>query len=221
MGRLPHSTAVDRATPASWDGSDPLPGDPLAVAATWLAEAFATRAQPNPHAVALATIEPDGRPSARMVLCQGIDRASGELVFYTDRSSHKGRALAADPRAAMVFYFSERSRQVRVEGAVRPTADTDGDTYFAGRPRESQIGAWASEQSHAVASRDELHARREAARNRFEADGVVARPARWGGYALRAERVELWIAGPARIHDRAHYERARGDDAWHGTRLQP
>jgi len=208
-----------------WLAEDPLPSDPFAILQRWLDEAFAAREQPNPHAIAVATVDADGRPSVRMVLCKAIDVSRGEIVFYTDRSSRKGAALAADPRAAAVFHFAPQNRQVRIEGAVTPTSDADSDAYFASRPSDSQIGAWASDQSQPLAARKELVARVAAQTRRFGAtpgdapDPNIPRPQKWGGYALRADAIELWVSRPARIHDRAVW--TRSERGWKPTRLQP
>jgi pyridoxamine 5'-phosphate oxidase len=218
---------------ASWDGSDPLPADPVAVIARWLDEAFAAGAQANPHAAALATVEPDGGPGVRMVLCKAIDVARGSLTFYTHRSSRKGRALAAHPRAALCFYFGPQNRQVRVAGPVELASDADSDAYFATRPVDARVGAWASRQSEPIDSREELHRRARETAARFglapgwelgrEGDVAIPRPRDWGGYLVLAESVELWISGPARIHDRALFRRRLEPTprAWSAERLQP
>ena len=129
---------MSEALPDAWLCADPLPGDPFPIVEQWQQEAFAAALQPNPHAMALCTVDGDGSPSARMVLCKQIDVEAGAIVFYTDRSSHKGVALAANPRAAAVFYWGPQSRQVRVTGSVELTSDADSDAYFASRPADSQ-----------------------------------------------------------------------------------
>ena len=191
----------------------------MPVLAGWLDEAFAGGEQPNPHAMALAIVEPDGRPSARMVLCKGIDVENRAIVFFTDRESRKGRALAASPQAALLFYWSARSRQARIEGPVRPTSAAEDDAYFANRPRDSQIAATASLQSQPIASRESLHAQVQAVSRRLADVDPLPRPARWGGYSVEAQVVELWISGPDRVHDRALFRRV--NDAWQVERLQP
>ena len=215
---------LPRETTPAWDGSDPLPDEPLAVAAKWLEEAFAAGLQPNPHAIALATLEPGGDPEVRMVLCQTIDVARGALTFYTHRDSAKGRALAARPRAALCFFFGPQNRQVRVAGCVARASDADSDAYFASRPRDAQLGAWASRQSEPIASRAELLRRLREVEERFGA-AAVPRPPRWGGYVVQAEAVELWISGPARLHDRGRWTRELPDPRrpgpWRSERLQP
>jgi pyridoxamine 5'-phosphate oxidase len=211
------------AGPAGWQGDDPLPGDPLPILASWLAEAFAAGLQPNPHAVALASALPDGSPAVRMVLCKEIDAARGRLTFYTHRESPKGRALAARPRAALCFYFGPQGRQARVSGPTRLADDADSDAYFASRPRVAQLGAWASRQSEPIASRAELERRVSEVAARFGAH--VPRPPHWGGYVVVAESVELWISGDGRLHDRGRWTRDLSEPSrpgpWRSVRLQP
>ena len=212
--------------------SDPLPAEPLAVAADWLAHAWRERRQPNPNAMVLATATPEGFPSARVVLCKDIAPTPGFIVFYTNYHSRKGQELAANARAAVVMHWDHLHRQVRIEGRIVKAPSADSDAYFASRAMESRLGAWASQQSVPVASRSDLLRAVESATKRFTgADGtlVVPRPAHWGGFRLWAESVELWAEGAARIHDRARWMRTltpRGGDqfdtgAWSATRLQP
>lgn len=219
----------------AWLARDPLPAEPFGALERWLAEAFEEGRQPNPHAVALATVDPDGRPSVRIVLCKALEPASGSLLFYTNLESRKGRALAAHPHAAAVFHFGPQERQARLEGPVTPVAPEEADAYFASRPREAQLGAWASAQSRPVASRDALRARYEEAEARRAAraeTGAVPRPPFWSGYRLHAERVELWVGRPGRLHDRAVWVRTleppredaatpAGAGRWEASRLQP
>jgi len=215
----------------AWLAEDPLPEDPIPILSDWLDEAFAAGLQANPHAVALATIDPDGRPSVRMVLCNHIDVARGAFVMYTNRESRKGRALAANPQAAIVFYWGPHSRSARVEGAVELTPEEDCDAYFATRPVDAQIGAWASAQSEPVQSRAALVARIEEQARRFgvtleERRGIeIPRPPHWGGFTLVADTVELWVSRAARIHDRAQWQRTHSErgkpTAWSVSRLQP
>jgi pyridoxamine 5'-phosphate oxidase len=209
------------ATRDAWLSEDPLPRDPAAIVKRWLDQAFAEGTQENPHAVALATVDPDGTPSVRMVLCSTIDVEAAAFTFYTNRESRKGRALASEPRAAIVFNW--RGRQARIEGLVEATSDEDSDRYFAGRPLEARLGAWSSRQSEPVASRKALLDEVEAIAARFDArdeSAVVPRPEHWGGYTLRAAAIELWVSRRGRIHDRAVWQR---DEAggWRSTRLQP
>jgi len=214
-----------------WLAEEPLPADPVPILKGWLDEAFSSREQANPHAVALATIDPDGRPSVRMVLVNEIDVSLGTFVMYTNRESRKGRAIAANPRASIVFHFGPSGRSARVEGAVTLTPDDACDAYFATRPVDAQLGAWASAQSEPLESRAALIAEIEVQAERFGAslsqrgDTAIPRPSHWGGFTLCADSIELWKSRPARIHDRAEWRRAdpseNGDGAWQVTRLQP
>lgn len=174
----------------------------------------------------LATVAPDGRPSARMVLCRGFDARAGWLVFYTDRESAKSRALDLNPRAALVFHWDAFERQARIEGPVTRAPDADSDAYWKSRPPDARIAAAASEQSRPIASRAAFLAKLEETAKRFGGD--APRPERWGGYRVWAERVELWVGQPARAHDRGLWTRSltRTDAGfsggpWHSTRLQP
>ena len=202
---------------------EPLPADPLPLLESWLADASA--AIRNATAMTLATVDADGRPSARMVICRGFDARAGWLVFYTDRESAKGRDLEARPWAALVFHWDALERQVRVEGPVTPAPDADADAYWRSRPPDARIAAVASEQSRPLASRAVFLERMDDARR---LGGDVPRPVRWGGYRVWAERVELWVGQPARAHDRALWTRtlSRTGDSftsgpWQSTRLQP
>src|SRR5919108_4160139 len=195
---------------------EPLPSDPLPLVADWLADA-AARVR-NSTSMALATVDPDGRPTARMVICRGFDARAGWLVFYTDRDSDKGAALAAHPRAAVIFHWDVVERQIRIEGPVTHAPDTDSDAYWASRPPDARVAASASEQSRPLASRALLLARVTEIASR---GGEVPRPKRWGGYRVWAERVELWVGQPARVHDRARWVRtltAGGDRFARGAR---
>ena len=206
---------------------DPLPTEPMTLLANWLDEAMRRRDQSNPNAMVLATSAND-QPSARVVLCKEIDTATGAIRFFSNYESRKGRELAMNPRAALVFHWDHLHRQVRLEGLVFPADATDSDLYFATRPRDSQIGAHASHQSEPVASLAALREQAEAVRARF-GDGPVPRPAHWGGYVFQAAAVELWVAASGRLHDRARWSRElflSGDarpvaGPWTVTRLQP
>lgn len=203
---------------------EPLPADPLPLVADWLAEA--ARTVRTPTAMTLATVDPDGRPSARMVICRGFDAAQGWLVFYSDRPSRKGRALAAHPRAALVFHWEALERQIRIEGPVTEAPEAQTDAYWRTRPLDARIAAAASDQSWPIASRADLLAKIAAAAARF--GGEPPRPERWVGYRVWAEQVELWVSQPARIHDRALWTRALTQSGggftggpWRATRLEP
>jgi len=203
---------------------DPLPDDPLPLVKSWIDDA--TTAVRNPTAMTLATVDADGSPSARMVICRGFDCNAGWLVFYTDRDSAKGRALATTPRASLVFYWEPLDRQVRIDGPVTIAPAASSDAYWSSRPTDARLAAIASEQTRPIASRAALVARLEDARRRFPSD--PPRPERWVGYRVWAERVELWVSQPARLHDRACWRRSLTRDGdgftggpWRGARLQP
>jgi pyridoxamine 5'-phosphate oxidase len=199
------------------DPSSPeAPGpDPLAVFTAWQREA-SERGARMPDAFALATATRDGRPSVRMVLYKGL--VDGALRFVTSYASRKGEELASNPSAALVFYWPELDRQVRIEGKVERAPERESDEYFAGRDRESQLGAWASAQSQPIATRAELETDLEQARARFEGR-PVERPSHWGVLCLVPSRIELWIARAHRLHDRFAYDRSGG--GWRVTRLAP
>jgi len=206
----------------AWLAEDPLPDEPVPIVERWLSEAFADPAQDSPHAVALATVDPDGRPAVRMVLCNAIDSERGVFTMYTNREGRKGRAIDHEPHASIAFRWP--ARQVRVEGRVERTPDAACDAYFATRPLEARLGAWASRQSEPVASRAAMLAELEVVAERFGArqeSDPVPRPAHWGGFSLVADAVELWVSRRGRIHDRAVWKRAAEGQAWQVTRLQP
>jgi pyridoxamine 5'-phosphate oxidase len=165
----------------------------------------------------LATVGADGRPSARIVLLKGVD--NGGLVFYTNTRSRKGRELAADPRAALDFWWPHIGWQVRFEGDVAPVTAAEADAYFASRARGSQLGAWASDQSAPLASRAELEARLVEVTRRFEGQ-PVPRPPHWSGYRLTPFAVELWRNREDRLHERELFTRA-SDGSWTVTLLNP
>ncbi|HYX26897.1 MAG TPA: pyridoxamine 5'-phosphate oxidase [Thermoanaerobaculia bacterium] len=193
-----------------------LAADPIAQFRVWLDQA--REAHPDDFtAMVLATADPDGRPAARVVLLKGVDERG--FVFYTHYESAKGRELAANPRAALVFYWSALERQVRIEGPVERTTREESEAYFASRPRGSRLGAWASPQSRPLASREELDRRAEEVAERF-ADGDVPRPEDWGGFRVLPEIVELWQGRPSRLHDRLRYVRLPAG-GWRIERLAP
>jgi pyridoxamine 5'-phosphate oxidase len=181
----------------------------------WMSEAITAGAE-EPNAVTLATASPDGTPHARVVLLKGLD-ARG-FTFFTNYESAKGREIAANPRASLVFFWRELARQVRVSGRVAPVSRGDSEAYFATRPRGSQLGAWASAQSARVDSRAALDAALAEVTARFGA-GPVPCPPRWGGYRLAPEIIELWQGRENRLHDRLRY--TRHGLTWTIERLAP
>jgi pyridoxamine 5'-phosphate oxidase len=189
--------------------------DPLAVFESWYGAALASAA-PAADAMTLATATRDGRPSARTVLYKGL--LDGGVCFVTNYTSRKGRELADNPHAALVFYWPSLNRQVRIEGRAEPTPAEWSERYFAARARMSQIGAWASAQSQVIASRDVLQARIAEAEQRF-AGREVERPPHWGGYRLVPDQIEFWLGQDARLHDRFRY--VRSDSGWICERLSP
>ena len=189
--------------------------DPLALFDAWFAEAKAA----EPHdaeAMALATASADGRPSLRMVLMKG--HGPEGVDFYTNFDSRKGGELAANPQAALLFHWKSLRRQVRFEGPVTSLSDAAADAYFATRGRDSQIGAWASDQSRPLASREVFEAHYEEVRQRF-AGNDVPRPPRWGGFRLRPATIEFWQDRPHRLHERRLFTRAAKD--WTESLLYP
>jgi len=191
--------------------------DPLALFRTWLAEAAATEPA-DPEAMAVATVDASGLPNVRMILLKHADERG--LVFYTNIESAKGGELAANPKAALLFYWKSLGRQVRFRGPVEPATAAEADAYFATRHRESRIGACASRQSRPLASRAELEA--EVARlTESLAGGDVPRPDYWRGYRLLPLEIEFWQNGPFRLHDRIVFRRSSAREAWTKTRLYP
>ena len=204
--------------PTSLTGGDFTEADePVRLFAAWFAEA--KRAEPvNPDAMALATVDADGLPNARMVLLKAFD-ASG-FVFYTNTDSAKGNELADTPKAALTFYWKTLQRQVRARGAVEPVSAEEADAYFATRSRMAQIGAWASKQSSALESRLAF----EKAVARFAAKfaiGTVPRPPNWSGYRVMPTEIEFWHERPYRLHDRVAFTRPNLSALWTKTRLYP
>lgn len=190
--------------------------DPLVRFAAWVEEARRAGI-PEFEAVCLATAAPDGSPAARMVLFKGLDDA-GRLTFFSNYESRKGREIDANPRAAMVFWWREFERQIRVEGRVEKLPSAASDRYFASRPRGSQIAVWASDQSREVADRASLEARFSEVTARWQG-GEIPRAPHWGGYGLVPHAVEFWTGFPSRFHDRLRY--CRGAEGWTHQRLMP
>ena len=191
--------------------------DPLALFRDWYAEA--AKSEPNdPDAMALATVGPDGTPSARMVLLKDYDPAG--FVFYTNYESRKGQHLLAHTKAALLFHWKSLRRQVRLEGPVSQTTPDEADAYFATRARGSQIGAWASEQSRPLESRFALE-KRVAEFGAKHLIGTVPRPAHWSGFRLQPLLIEFWQDGAFRLHDRLEYRRATAGEPWTTRTLFP
>lgn len=205
MRKSYEASELDEATAAS---------EPLKQFERWFSDAVAAKV-PEPNAMTLATVGADGRPSTRIVLVKTFDEAG--IVFYTNYASRKGVELAANPLAALQFHWVELERVVRIEGRVEKVSDADSDAYFAVRPLDSRIGAWASPQSQVIASRATLVANAAKAGARF---GVrPPRPEHWGGYRLVPDTWEFWQGRPSRLHDRFRY-RLVADD-WVRERLAP
>lgn len=194
---------------------DASPRDPLQALLDWHREAHAAKAR-EPDAMTLATATPEGAPSARIVLFKGVD--AGDITFVTNYTSRKGQEIDVNPAVALVFYWPELMRQIRVEGTARRASTEESEAYFRSRPRESQLGAWASEQSRPIESRAELERRFAAAEERF-AGRDVERPSHWGMYRVSPKRIELWIGGAHRLHDRFEYVSVAA--GWLVTRLCP
>lgn len=191
--------------------------DPLKLFDSWFGEAIAS--EPNdPEAVALATADADdGQPSLRMVLMKG--HGPDGFTFYTNSGSQKGSELAANPRAALLFHWKSLRRQVRAEGPVEAVSDAEADSYFASRGRESQLGAWASDQSRALDSRATFEARLDQVKARFEGRDVP-RPPYWRGFRLVPQRIEFWTDRPNRLHERQLFTRGESG-GWNEGLLYP
>ena len=189
--------------------------DPVLQFGQWMEEALSAEIK-EPNAMALATQDADGRISNRIVLLRGYD-ASG-FRFFTNYKSRKGSALAAQPFAALTFFWPELERQIRIEGTVEKTSAEESDTYYFSRPRGNRLGAWASPQSEEIAGREVLEGRMEQYQSHFDGQ-EVSRPEHWGGYRLSPDRIEFWQGRPSRLHDRILYKLEAGK--WEKVRLAP
>lgn len=223
---------------------DDLPASPWGIFQEWWDDAHTGSegepVQPNPNAVNIATLGDDGMPANRVVLCKKMDLAAGWICFFTNYDGRKGRQLDAHPKASACFHWDVLDRQIRIEGEITRSPAQESDDYFASRALISRLGAWASDQSEPVASRDDLLAHYAEVMEKFEvpldaimdrdagANVTIPRPDHWGGYRLWANRVELWIGGQGRFHDRAVWTRTLNKEGdgftgsdWDSTRLQP
>lgn len=192
-----------------------LPPDPFTAFEAWFADAARTELN-DPNAMTLATATKQGKPSARIVLLKGVDRDG--FVFYTNTKSRKGEELAANPHAALLFHWKTLGRQIRVEGGIKPVTAAEADAYFYSRPKESRVGAWASDQSRPLPDRATLLSRLAELEQNFPGEDVP-RPPHWSGYRLKPVSFEFWQDMPFRLHDRLSYVRSGQD--WTATRLYP
>jgi len=205
----------------SLDAADVDP-DPIRQFQTWLAQALDARL-PEPNAMTVATVDSAGRPAARILLIKGVDERG--FVFFTNYESRKGRELSANPHASLLFHWIELERQVRIEGRVEKTSAEESDAYFASRPLGSRLGAWASEQSAVIGSREELEAREREVVEKYGEH--PPRPPHWGGYRLVPDAIEFWQGRPSRLHDRIRYTRENAREltgigaTWRIERLSP
>ncbi len=194
-----------------------LPANPLELFEKWLKEAF-NEDLPEPTAMTLATANSEGRVSSRIILLKGFD--SGGFQFYTNYKSRKGQDLEENRYAAMSFFWPELERQVRIEGAVQKISEKDSDLYHAARPRNNQLGAWASEQSAPINDRQTLEDQYKAIKKAYKDHDQIPRPKHWGGYRLSPDRIEFWQGRENRLHDRIEYEADRSG-RWSRQRLSP
>ncbi len=191
--------------------------DPIVSFNEWMREA--EESEPNdPSAMALATANADGQPSVRMVLLKAVDDTG--FVFYTNLESNKGKDLAENPKAALLFHWKSLRRQIRVEGTIVPVTDAQADAYFNSRDRQSRIGAWASQQSRPLESRFALEKQVAKYATKY-AIGDIPRPDYWSGFRICPNRIEFWKDGAFRLHDRHVFTRSRAEDPWECQRLYP
>ncbi|MDA9531308.1 pyridoxamine 5'-phosphate oxidase [Bradyrhizobium sp. CCBAU 25338] len=210
------TTSMKHQTPLT-SGDFTAADEPFALFEAWLNEA--TKSEPNdPNAMALATVDPDGLPDVRMVLMKGFDTEG--FVFYSHIASQKGRELAANPKAALLFHWKSLRRQVRIRGNVTPVTDTEADAYFATRPKQAQIGAWASKQSQELESRFAFEQAIAKVATRYVI-GEVPRPPGWSGWRITPLRIEFWHDRPFRLHDRIEFRRDAAGQKWSKTRMYP
>jgi pyridoxamine 5'-phosphate oxidase len=210
------TTSMKHQTPLT-SGDFTAADEPFALFEAWLNEAI--KSEPNdPNAMALATVDPDGLPDVRMVLMKGFDTEG--FVFYSHIASQKGRELAANPKAALLFHWKSLRRQVRIRGTVTPVTEAEADAYFATRPKQAQIGAWASKQSQELESRFAFEQAIAKVAARYVV-GEVPRPPGWSGWRITPLRIEFWHDRPFRLHDRIEFRRDAAGQKWSKTRMYP
>ncbi|WP_027570967.1 pyridoxamine 5'-phosphate oxidase [Bradyrhizobium sp. WSM1743] len=210
------TTSMKHQTPLT-SGDFTAADEPFALFEAWLNEAI--KSEPNdPNAMALATVDPDGLPDVRMVLMKGFDTEG--FVFYSHIASQKGRELAANPKAALLFHWKSLRRQVRIRGNVTPVSDAEADAYFATRPKQAQIGAWASKQSQELESRFAFEQAIAKVAAKYVI-GEVPRPPGWSGWRITPLRIEFWHDRPFRLHDRIEFRRDAAGQKWSKTRMYP
>ncbi|MFA7305451.1 MAG: pyridoxamine 5'-phosphate oxidase [Hyphomicrobium sp.] len=196
--------------------------EPFALFHAWMSEAEKSEIS-DPNAMSVATVDPSGLPNVRTLLLKGVDDASSPergFVFYTNFESAKGQELLANPKVGLLFYWKSLERQVRIRGTVSLASHDEADAYYASRPAQSRIGAWASQQSRPLSSRDVFEAKIQHYEKKF-ADGAIPRPSYWSGFRVVPTEIEFWAARPFRLHDRIVFRRDAPHDSWHKTRLYP
>ncbi|MFK7807613.1 MAG: pyridoxamine 5'-phosphate oxidase [Saprospiraceae bacterium] len=198
-------------------GISEVASDPMTQFKEWFDEALNSDLK-EPNVMTLATSTPDGMPSARIVLLKGY--SENGFIFYTNYDSHKGKALAANPKAALVFCWLELERQIRIEGTVRKISEEDSTNYFQSRPKGSQIGAWASPQSQTIEDRSVLENNAEELKKKYASEEVLPKPPHWGGYSVEPTMIEFWQGRSSRLHDRIRYIKNENGE-WGTARLAP